>query len=209
MRKKKSKTINVVKLTEKERKKYTKKYQCKRCHDFFVDTKEELEYHQERLHGEYSPLKHQQNKKGNRKLKKLYLNRNLYAKEEKSKVPEERKIRKKKPKDCFAYRCSNCKHVGIIYGDIKKKLQNLILCEMGIDKNGKSYGCGCNVFKDNRLKLIEYLKKLHENDMEIRDLLHLGIDIRKFNMEKEIKKALSISTNGALEKFMDRRNGKK
>jgi len=196
MAKRKIKAIKVVKLNEKEREKFTKKYNCKRCHDFFVDTKEELEFHNEYMHGEYSAIKHQQNRKGSRKLKKLYLNRNKHAKPEESVLEIGKK--KRKPRNCFAYRCKNCKHIGLIFGDTSKKLQNLLLCTE----------CGCNIFKDSRLKLIEYLKKSHENDITVRNLSHLEIDIRKFNMEKEIKKSLGVSTNGALEKFMDRRNGK-
>ncbi|MBE3093599.1 MAG: hypothetical protein IMZ52_01105 [Actinobacteria bacterium] len=190
---KKVKAINVVRLTETERKKFTKKYQCKRCHSFFVDTKEELEYHNESMHGEYSAAKHHANRKGSRKLKQIYLNRNIKTKPEVIPI-EKRKGKKKKPRNCFAFRCQNCKHVGIIYGDIKKKLQNLLLCQT----------CHANALIDSRQEIIDFMKKKEMGPVQFMDFC--GINVTLFEGYKEIKYK---GKGRALDGFINRRNGKK
>jgi DNA-directed RNA polymerase subunit RPC12/RpoP len=184
---KKIKAIKVVKLNEKEREKFTKKYNCKRCHDFFVDTKEELEHHRELMHGEYSTLKHQQNKKGNRKLKKIYLHRNDHTKKEIVISEEETKRSKRRKKwhgDYLQYRCQNCGDVNNIYGNTKAKLQSYLHCDE----------CGANAFKNNQQELVGLQMK---NAWSLSEMISkTGIDVTKFISYKPLSKKMNTAMNG-------------
>ena len=188
----KAKAINVIKLTEKERKKYAKRFNCKRCHNFFVDTRDELEHHMEYLHGEYSHKKHQEAKKVNRKLHKLYMQRNQIK--EKEQPVEQEKLN---PVDCFGVRCKNCGKFNAIHMDMHQELQSDISC----------YHCRMNIFVDNRSAVV--------NDMVMKGLTPIqyknkyGIDTTLFKgyEERELKLKVKEKTLGDF--VVDRRNGKK
>lgn len=185
--------------------KFRKKFHCTRCKSFFVDTKEELEFHMESLHGEYSAAKHHANRKGSRKLKQIYLNRNIKKKPEVPPVEERKSKKKRKLKSCFAFRCKNCKRVGVIYADINKKLQNFILCPIDEEKPGiVPKGCGANIFVDSRSDLIALMTKKGMSPIQFKDWC--GVDVTKFEGYKEVKYK---GKGKVLDGFVNRRNGKK
>lgn len=189
---KKPRAINVVKLTEKERKKYTKKYHCKRCHDFWVDTKELLEMHMEYLHGEYSVKKHQESRKGDKKLKKLYMERNLHKA---TKVEDTNELLSK-PVNCFLCWCKNCEKPVVIHMDLSQEIQDDIVCP----------NCRANVFVDNRAEIVNAMIQKGKTPVQFK--LEYGIDTSLFKgyTERELKLKAKGITFG---EFVNRRNGKK
>lgn len=188
----KAKAINIVKLNEKERKKFTKKFHCKRCHSFYVDTKLELEHHMESLHGEYSSEKHRSNKKGSRKIKKIYFNR--YNLKEKP-IKEEKPI-KLPPKDCFLCWCRNCERPVAIHMDMKQEIQDDLVCP----------NCRANVFVDHRAEIVDFMVRKGRTPVQFK--FEYGIDTTLFKgyTEKEMKLKAKGATLG---EFVNRRNGKK
>ena len=129
--------------------KFRKKCFCKRC-SFSCDEPNELEIHQEEQHGMFSIRKHKESRKGSRKLKESFLNKNKKIVKESVK-PISHKI-KKRPKGCNLIRCQNCQKVSVLFRNIKQPLQNLLLCPK----------CGLNVFKDNKERLKEFMDKYPE-----------------------------------------------
>ena len=190
--KKKGKKIKVVKLTEKERHKFTKKHKCKRCDNFFVDTREELDYHMRSLHGEYSFKEHQEDKTGNKHLRKLYLTRNA----SKAKSSEEIREVKLKPVNCFVCWCKNCEKIVAIHMDMKMELQDDVVCP----------NCRMNVFVNNTRAVVGHMVSKGMTPAAYR--YEYGIDTLLFKgyTESELKLKAKGRTLG---EFVERRNGKK
>ena len=179
----KKKVIKVVKLTEKERKKYTKKFNCKRCHDFFVETREELEHHMEQLHGEYSLKKHQEAKGIDRKFHKIYMERNRLEPNDKN-GQEIIKLRPTSP--CYVTTCKNCEKAVAIHSNLEDELQNNLLCPT----------CGADVFMDNRDKIINHMVMKGLTPAAYRE--EYNIDTTKFKgyEEQELKLKVKGRTLG-------------
>lgn len=160
----KPKAINVVKLTEKEREKFSKKFKCSRCYPhFYANTREELEYHMENLHGEYSFKKHRDAKGIDRNIHKLYMNRN-----KKKNKKETTKSKKLQLSECFGAWCKNCGGFNAIHADMSVPLQDDIVCG----------NCRMNIFKDNRKAVVNDM--IRKGKTVNQYLNWCGIDTTKF-----------------------------
>jgi hypothetical protein len=182
------KAIKVVTLTEKERKKFTKKFACLRCHSFCVDTQEELDYHNESLHGEYPLPKHETHWKVDDEYKELYL-RCIGKREKGDKIkldadlsggnkPSARRLKIEE-----VIECNTCSGLVKIHRDTTKPMSNCLICP----------GCGCNMFINNQEEILELMEKKSMNVVEFMKWSK-GIDITRFNIQsEEVDKKLEMN----------------
>ena len=190
----KPKAINVVKLTEKERKKFGKKFNCKRCHNYFVDTREELEHHMEYLHGEYSEKKHREAKDIDPIIHEIYLNRN-----KKREVKEETLKEKLNVVECFLVWCKNCGKANAIHMDLEMPLQDDIVCD----------NCRMNIFTDNQTLVVNDMSKRGFTPIQYENKFGIKIRLFKDYTEKDLKMKTQIDSFDRFMKHRRNRHAKK